>query len=150
MADLPPSASRTDLRRVHYLRYEFHHEPEEIENSLLGFVYDVPYLGACGVFPPFHLLNWVLLKGGNDGGMGPGATWEPFSLSETEYSHLIAAVKETRVESLRAPARYAQVAYMFDAAFDGISDYVEWMYAACAKHRASYHEELRRAGFMRG
>src|SRR6516164_9115535 len=68
------------LRKVRYFRYDGpHHEPKVMENTLLAFVYDIPYFAACAVFPPFHLLNQILLCGGSDGGMSPGATWKSFS-----------------------------------------------------------------------
>jgi hypothetical protein len=143
---------------------------DPMENSLLAFVYDIPYFGACGVFPPFHLLNQLLLRGGSQGGMSPGATWEPFSLSPGEYRDLVEAVQSVPVESLRDRARYANLPYTFDPEFDGDPDtypvypgrkqmprhlppeleaYFTWSNAVCAKHREPWKAELRRAGFTR-
>src|SRR4051812_25469083 len=101
------------LRRVRYVRHEFHGEPEARESSLLAFVYDVPYFGACGVFPPFRLLNQFLARGGSEGGMSPGATWEPFSLTEAEYQDLVKAVRTVPLEILRDRTRYAHLAFTF-------------------------------------
>lgn len=157
------------LRQVEYVRHEFHGEPEPMRNSLLAFVYDIPYFGACGVFPPFHLLNQMLRRGGSQGGMSPGATWEPFELSDAEYRQLVAAVMAIPPESLRARARYAHVQFVFDPEFDGdrasypihpgthkqhqvppeLDEYVAWLSAVCGKHRSRHHAELRRAGFMK-
>ncbi len=141
---------------------------DPMENSLLAFVYDIPYFGACGVFPPFHLLNLLLLRGGGQGGMSPGATWEPFSLSASEYRDLVEAVRLVPPESLRDRARYACLAFTFDPEFDGkpetypvraemkewhrqvppeVLEYVEWSRAVCAKHRDRWHAEMKRAGF---
>ena len=39
--------SEDSLRRVRYVRHEFHADPEEIEISLLAFVYDIPYFDNC-------------------------------------------------------------------------------------------------------
>src|SRR5688500_14780777 len=88
------------LRRVRYVRHPGPgHGPQPFENSLLAFLYDIPYFGACGVFPPFHLLNQLLLRGGSQGGMSPGATWEPFSLTPAEYRDLVNAVRGVPPES---------------------------------------------------
>ncbi len=49
MSQGTPSQNVEDrLRRVCYVRHEFHGEPEEQVHSLLAFVYDIPYFGACG------------------------------------------------------------------------------------------------------
>lgn len=136
------------LRSVRYKRHEFMHRPEKRHDSLLVFVYDVPYLAPCGIFPPFHVLNQQLLLGGSDGGMSPGATWEPFSISRQEYDELAAAVQSTDVEELRGRARYAHVRLEFDSSFDHYGDYLAWMSAVCGKHRDDWHVKLKREGFM--
>jgi hypothetical protein len=110
-------------------------------------VYDIPYFGACGVFPPLHLLNQLLLTGGSQGGMSPGATWQPFSLSEQEYQDLVAAVQTVAPKNLRRRARYADLPYKFDPSFDQHQDYFDWMSEVCAKHRADWQAERKRGGF---
>ena len=59
------------LKTVKYVRHEFHGEPEPCTGTLLTFVHDVPYLSACGVFPPIHILNEIFSSGGGTGGMSP-------------------------------------------------------------------------------
>src|SRR5207244_4552780 len=50
----------SSMRRIKYQRYEFHDpDPEDRKAPLYAFVYDVPYLGSCGIFPPRHILNWI-------------------------------------------------------------------------------------------
>ena len=66
------------MKTIKYTRHEVHAPSEGREASLLSFVYDVPYLSCHGILPPLHLLNVHLQSGGSDGGMGPGAEWEPF------------------------------------------------------------------------
>jgi len=104
-----------------------------------------------------------LSGGGSKGGMSPGATWEPFSISREEYQDLVEAVRTIPPEKLRDRARYAHLQFLFDPEFDGDAstypkypgfqklpfvpepkDYFEWMNAVCAKHRKSYHEAIRR------
>jgi hypothetical protein len=165
--------SLPSLRTVRYVRWHgcgWGDRPEPAENSLLAFVYDIPYFGACGVFPPFRLLNQFLLTGGSSGGMSPGATWEPFELSPEEYRDLVAAVRAVPPESLRDRARYAWLPFKFDPEFEGDSasypvrgpakswhrfipperrEYHEWASAVCEKHRESRRAEMKRAGFMK-
>jgi hypothetical protein len=161
------------LRRVRYFRHGggvWHSDPEAAENSLLGFVYDIPHFGACGVFPPFHLLNQFLLRGGYEGGMSPGATWEPFSLSPAEYRDLVEAVRAIPPDLLRDRPQGAHLPFTFDPEFDGppetypvraevkrwhrhvppeLKEYFAWRSAVCAKHREGWHAKWKRAGFMR-
>jgi|GEM_PF-4740571 len=155
------------LRRVRYLRHEGMGRGDRagsVENSLLAFVYDIPHFGACGVFPPFHLLNQLLLGGGGEGGMSPGTTWKPFSISAEEYQDLAEAVRTIPPEKLRKRARFAHIQFIFDPEFDGeastypkypgfqklpfvppeLKEYFEWMTAVCAKHRHRYHDEIKR------
>jgi len=132
-------AAEARLRRVCYVRHEFPGRTWEREDSLLVLVYDIPYFGACGIFPPLHLLNEMLLSGGSQGGMSPGATWEPFSLSEQEYRDLVTAVRTVVPKHLRPRARYADRPYRFDSSFDHHQDYFDWLREVCAKHRPGAH-----------
>ena len=121
--EIPFNDPEQKLRTVRYVRHPGPwHDPEPFENSLLAFVYDIPYFGACGVFPPFRLLNQFLLRGGSQGGMSPGTTWEPFELSLEEYADLVEAVRSVPVESLCGRAQCAQLAFTFDPEFDGAAE----------------------------
>lgn len=141
--DDPSLALEAGLRRVRYVRHEYPGRMWPREESLLAMIYDIPYFGVCGIFPPFHLLNQLLRRGGSQGGMSPGATWEPFSLSEHEYDALVAAVRAIPPKHLRQRARYAGHPFEFDPSFDHHQDYFEWVSAVCEKHRAAWHAKLR-------
>lgn len=136
----------TMLRTIKYRRHEFRHKPRAYEGTLLTFIYDIPYFPACGVFPPPHVINQVFSRGGGDGGMSPGASWEPFTISEEEYLALKEAVAETPIVEIAPLARYAHARLKFDPEFDHIEDQLEWTTAVCEKHRESWHAELRAAG----
>ena len=131
----------TNLRVVQYVRHEFHREDEDCEGTLLTLVYDIPYFSACGVFPPLAVVNEVFSSGGDVGGMSPGASWEPFRISEEEYTALVDAVKHTPVSEIKNSARYASQPMKCDDEFSHIEDRVAWMRAACEKHRDSWHAE---------
>ena len=125
-------------RTVQYKRHEFRFPPEDREAPLTAFIFDIPYFGACGVFPPFHLLNWQLSTGGGQGGMSPGATWTPFQLSRSEYDALIRNALEPDVAMLERMSRYSWQRWILDPDFDDHTDYFEWAGDVCRKHRAAY------------
>lgn len=122
-------------QRVSYFRHEIHREPEQRTAPLWAFLFDIPYLAPCNVFPPPHLLNDRLMTGGGDGGMGPGASWTPFTLTQREYDDVLAKVLKPDRKALKSFARYATQSFVVDAEFDGFTDYFEWMEAVCRKHR---------------
>jgi hypothetical protein len=138
-------------RQITYTRYEFTAaqagEEDTVHTStLLTFVYDIPYFGACGIFPPLHLANEMFERGTLGGGMGPGTSWEPFTVSEDEYTALVEAIQETPLEEIKLHARYAFVKFKFDHSLHGIETWYAWVSACCKKHRESWHRELRNAG----
>ena len=134
------------MREVQYQRHEHTRpEPETRRAPLPTFVYDVPYLGACGVFPPLHILNEILAGGGEVGGMGPGATWEPFEIGQDEYDELVRGLGALDPRTLGEAARYGDFTFTFDASFDDIRTRLEWLAAVCEKHRDAYHERIKSA-----
>jgi len=140
---------------------------EPVENTLLAFVYDdYVHVSTCGVVPPLRLLNQILLRGGG-GGMGPGAKWEPFSLSPEEHALLVDAIRAVPPASIEGVPGPVPLALTFDPEFDGppetypvraqtkpwhrhippeFKEYVEWTGAVCARHRERWQAELKRAG----
>lgn len=138
------------MRQVRYEGYESLGQEEATPHtgSLLTFVYDIPYFGACGVFPPFHIANQIFLRGKAGGGMSPGTSWEPFTISETEYAALVEAIQRTPITEIKPHARYAFAPMKFDHSLDDIEEWLEWFRASCQKHRESWHDELRKAGAM--
>jgi hypothetical protein len=112
----------------------------------VGVPLDIPYFGACGIFPPLHLLNQYLGFGGGDGGMGPGASWAPFEIGPTDYTVLLPAVLKPDRRRLATLARYHDQEFALDPAFNHHTDYFEWLRAVCEKHRdASPAKRARRS-----
>jgi len=128
--------------QIHYKRHEFHGEPEERNASLSVFVYDIPYFGACGIFPPLHILNQILKTGGSEGGMSPGATWLPFTLDDRTYQVLVAEVEQLDPGSLGDDARFKFAKFEFDTAFDHVQKWEDWIMDVCDAHREGYHRKL--------
>jgi hypothetical protein len=139
------SSIGADMRTVAYVRHEYHGDPERRNAELPVLVYDIPYFGACGIFPPRHVMNEFLLTGGGDGGMSPGASWQPFELSRGEYDELVQAVKLLDPQSLGDRARYTRVKFEFDSSFDHIETWESWLEAVCQKHRDAFLRKHRRA-----
>ena len=140
---LPLCSLGIGMKTVEYDRHEFRGDPEHRSAELPVLVYDIPYFGACGIFPPFHIANEIFLSGGSQGGMSPGATWQPFELSRAEYEELVQAIEDLDPKSLGDRARYTRVKFDFDSSFDSIQAWESWLRAACKKHRDAY---LRRQG----
>lgn len=126
------------MKKITYTRTEFDERDKTVENDLLAFVYDVPYFGACGIFPPFHIINQFFLSGG---GMKPGATWEPFKITEEEYIELAEGLASAVPEDVKGRARYGDIAFEFDKEFDGIERWDEWIAVVCDKHRDNYRQK---------
>jgi hypothetical protein len=59
-----------------------------------------------------------------------------------EYLELIEAIAETPPEKLSKRALHCDAAFEFDAGFDAIQDYMDWLKAVCSKHRGNYRRKL--------
>ncbi len=105
------------MRRIKYKRYEFHqNEPKKKEEFLHVFLLDIPYLLYYGVIPSRGVINEVLLKGGGDGGLGPGTSWETFEISEEEYKKVVKEWKQMdiEIEFKKGKFRYNPVIFIED------------------------------------
>ena len=125
------------MRTVKYERIEFHQdEPEQRTAPLAEFVLDVPYLTCHGVIPPRDVLNEVLSSGGGDAGMSPGAVWEPFSISEDEYTALVADLLELDLHDVATSgrARFVPKTLFVDSEVTGPKTHLEWITEIAAKY----------------
>lgn len=140
-----PSEAELPLKtigdEISYLRHEPLPDVEKATGTLLSFVYDIPYFGACGVFPPLHVINQEFAAGGSNGGMSPGATWPPFVIDKQTYDELLLQVRKTDPNSLAGASRYTGIKFVEDNSFDSIEGWLEWYEAACTKHRDWFHRE---------
>ena len=124
-----------DTISIDYIRYEFQQPPEEVNGELLILVYDIPYFGACGIFPPLHVANQIFSSGGGDGGMSPGASWSPFTIDQQQYDILLNQVSETPIHTLKDKSRFSSVKLTRDDSLDHIQDRFDWLEAVCIKYR---------------
>lgn len=127
-----------ELRVVKYTRCDYGSLDKPCEAPLLLFIYDIPYFASCDVLPPLHIMNETFESGGQQGGMGPGATWSPFSITKLEYEDLVTEVKTTSIEKIRAHSRFAHVPFIIDPAFDHIQDRLDWSREICRKYGAQW------------
>jgi hypothetical protein len=65
------------------------------------FLYDLPDLTACNVFPPLHILNILLLRGWAGGSMSPKFTWKHERYIRTRISRDFAQSSHFRFVSDR-------------------------------------------------
>ena len=125
------------MKTVKYQIWEFpEHKPHNRKALLSVFIYDVPYLLACHkVLPPLYHLNSVFKSGGSTGGMGPGATWKPFEISEGDYKELVAELPKSDLNEIKKYSRFAEDRAIIDKSFDHIKDYFEWRKAVADKYK---------------
>ena len=76
--------------------------------------------------------------------MSPGATWEPFEISPTEYETLLPKVLHPDRSALEPATRYSWQEFTLDPEFDGCGEHFSWVRQVCEKHRAAYQEKLKR------
>lgn len=136
-------SSNAEERVVQYERHEHTvPDPQKRVAPLSVFVYDIPYFAACGIFPPFHIANEIFASGGSDGGMSPGATWQPFTVSRYDYNALVEHLRSVDLASLKGKVRYTVMQFGFDSQLDDIQDRQAWVEAVCAKHGEAYHRAI--------
>ena len=123
------------MRLIDYTREEFHAPDEEQRAPLPVFLLDVPGLLVRGVLPPLHLLNEILAQGHMGGGMSPGARWNPFEITSTEYSDVIAGLAEAAREgSITHATRFVPNTVRLDPELGHHTDFIGWVRAVCAKY----------------
>jgi hypothetical protein len=122
------------LKDIEYTRHDFHHEPENRKTALRYFVLDVPYLLAFGVIPPLSIMNRTLKSGGGQGGMGPGATWKPFTLTDEEYAELVQHLVSLDLDEARQHARFIPDALRDDTSLHSCRNVGSWLRAAKMKY----------------
>jgi len=91
------------------------------------FVYE---LSLFSVIPPIHVLNEIMSLGMHEAGMGGGAEWKPFKITQEEYTEL--------VESLTTNPEYKIVE---DRELWEKPNYKEWRGALLSKHAKRVRHE---------
>src|SRR5258708_131517 len=120
------------VRLVNYKTHWSYLGPGIKRKALLSeFMLDVLYLMEySGVIPPLHVLNEVLLSGGNSGGMSPGTSWRPFKISEPEYEELVEALLNLDIEEAKKTHPYvAFQRVVVDKTLHKTANYIEWVEA---------------------
>jgi len=108
------------------------------EGLLAEFILDVLYLMEhSGVIPPLAVLNQVLQSGGNSGGMGPGTTWKPFTITKQEYDELVAMLLNLDVAQAKQVHPYLTFErIIIDEELDACTDYLDWLQRVAQKYQA--------------
>jgi hypothetical protein len=112
------------------------------EEALSTFLYELPNLTACNIFPPLHILNTLLLRGWTGGNMGiPRFVWEPFEISDREYREILPKILNPNWALLCQKIWYIRLPMKLDNEFDEIDDRYLWMENISQKYRSSSYEE---------
>lgn len=112
------------------------------EEALSIFLYELPGLTACNVFPPRHILNSLLRRGWAGGNLNrPFFTWKPFEISEQELQELLPKLLNPDWRVLSNKLWRIRLPMKIDPEFDDISDRHTWMKSVCKKHGTNSLEE---------
>jgi hypothetical protein len=125
------------VRTVKYTTYwAYGGKGDKREAPLWDFILDIPYLMEnTGAIPPYHVLNEVLQKGGNSGGMGPGTKWRPFSISQEEYNEFLVKMQALDLENIRERHPYVRFSeVVLDEELNMLEDHRQWLKATFAKY----------------
>lgn len=69
---------------------------------------------------------------------------EPREAPLSEYDGLLPKVLSPERGVLRSETRYAWQEFILDPEFDDRREHFTWVQQVCEKHRAAYHEKVRR------
>lgn len=89
------------------------------------------------MIPPLKVIDAVLRRRGGDGGMSPGASWEPFTVAEAEYRELVGVLLALDLAEATKQARFVKPSLREDSSLHHHSDLIAWSRAAKEKHGAS-------------
>ncbi|MBD2035113.1 hypothetical protein H6F76_08735 [Leptolyngbya sp. FACHB-321] len=122
-------------RIIRYSRKDWSHcECGDREEPLSTFLYDLPILTACNVFPPLHILNVLLLRGWVGGSMSPRFSWQPFEIFEQEYQEVLPKLLYPDWAALSNKLWRIRALMKLDSEFDRVSDRDTWMALVGKKH----------------
>lgn len=106
-----------------------HSESKYVESSLEEFIMRLPYvLGDPKVLPPIEVINNLFAEGTIGGGMSVGLTWEPFSITQSEYVGLASNLNRAHgIESKLSPVFV-----------ETVEDWITFRLFECDEKEASY------------
>lgn len=124
------------MRNIIYKTSWSYNRSSKRQGTLVDLVLDILYLmEETGVIPPMPILNQVLQSGGGSGGMGPGTSWKPFQIDQTEYAELVDALLHFDIESGRQSHPYVSFErVIIDSELDKCTDYIDWLTKSHAKY----------------
>lgn len=129
-------------RIIQYSRQESRGVNAARAAALSIFLYELPDLTACNVFPPRHILNTLLQRGWAGGNLNrPFFTWKPFEISEQELQELLPKLLNPDWRVLSNKLWRIRLPMKIDPEFDDITDRYAWMEAVCKKHGTNSLEE---------
>ena len=129
------------MRFVKYKRHEFREKhPANRNEEVARFLLDIPYLLYFGVIPSREAINEVLRKGGGDAGMSPGASWEPFELTEDEYWEIVERWDQMDIEKEREEDhfRYNPKMFVKDDEIMNIPEHTNYLRLSRKKYESLY------------
>jgi hypothetical protein len=127
------------MKKIKYIRHEFHLPPENREAYLYHFIIDIPYLLYFGVIPSIDVINEVLITGG-DSGMSPGTEWEPFQINNNDYKKIKEYWKKMDInnELKNKNMRYNPIKFIEDEEILEIKNHLSYLEKSRKKYEKEY------------
>ena len=124
------------MRNISYKTHWSYTGTVKRQGTLVDLILDILYLmEESGVIPPLVILNQVLQSGGDSGGMGPGTTWKPFQIDQSEYEELVQALLNLDIESSRKSHPYVRFERIIvDPELNTCTIYLDWLTKSHAKY----------------
>ncbi len=76
---------------------------DPVTESLADFVQDIPYFLAFNLIPPLPVMNDEFLSGEHDAGMSGGCVWEPFAITQEEFTELVEELQNCGMRYVEPP-----------------------------------------------
>src|SRR2546427_12906337 len=117
------------MEKLEYIVTEPHSADAAVRGTLADLVLDAHLIAPCGLIPPFIVLQEQLRSGGGNAGMSPGCVWEPFELTEPDYSDMVGQLEMLTREDLASRHRNLQIVGEIrpDYGAGGAKNWHEWM-----------------------
>jgi hypothetical protein len=97
------------MQKLEYTVTEPHAPDATVRGTLADLVLDAYLIPRCGLIPPFVVLQERLRTGGGNAGMSPGCKWEPFEITESDYSDMVGQLEALAPEDLTMRHRNPQI-----------------------------------------
>ena len=112
------------------------------------FILEIPYALYFSIVPSRSALNDVLRQGSGGGGMGTGVYWEPFELSDAEYSVVTNAWKDVDLGKILRVSKKQRINFdfVFDDEILSIPKHLDYLERSRMKYEGRFWKPIAEQG----